>query len=167
MFQELPDFLATIKYQDIVENTNTVFQAAYKMDGPAFMYMAEHPQTAAYFNQYMAHRRKGMPEWLSVFPFEEETKLRDPSGVLFVDMGGNIGHQCAEVKAKYPNLLGRVVLQDLPHAIGMALQTPGVENTIHDIFTPQPVKGILHCSTSKTWTKYFRRQLLLYESRST
>lgn len=142
MYQELPDFLAKIKYQDITDNNDTVFQTAYKTQGPAFEHMAAHPQMAAYFNQYMAHRRKGMNTWLSVFPMEEETKGSDPNGVVFIDIGGNIGHQCAEFKAKYPNLPGRVVLQDLPHAIGMALETPGVENTIHDIFTPQPIKGI-------------------------
>jgi demethylsterigmatocystin 6-O-methyltransferase len=146
VYQELPDFLAKIKYQDITENTSTVFQEAYKMDGPAFVYMAEHPRTAAYFNQYMLHRRKGMPTWLSVFPLDKETTLKDPNGVLFVDMGGNIGHECAQLKAKYPNLPGKVILQDLPHAIGMALQTPGVENTVHDIFTPQPIKGNSTCT---------------------
>jgi hypothetical protein len=36
---------------------------------------------------------------------------------------------------------GRVVLQDLPYAVDMALKTAGVENTVHDIFTLQTVKG--------------------------
>ena len=103
--------------------------------------MAEHPQNAAYFNQYIAHRRKDMPTWLSVFPVGQEAKGTDHD-VVFVDIGGNVGHQCAEFKAKYPSLLGRIVLQDLPHAISMALQTPGVVNTVHDIFTPQPVKSM-------------------------
>lgn len=83
-----------------------------------------------------------MPTWLSVFPSEliENAKC-GAEGVLFVDMGGNIGHQCADFKARYPNVEGRVVLQDLPYAIDMALKTDGVENTVHDIFTPQTVKG--------------------------
>jgi demethylsterigmatocystin 6-O-methyltransferase len=142
MYQALPDFLAKIKYQDLVDNHNTVFQEAYKTKGTPFGYMETHPQSAAYFNKYMAHRRKGMNTWLSVFPVEEEAKDYDPNGVIFIDIGGNIGHQCAELKAKYPKLPGRVVLQDLPHAIGMALQTPGVEHNVHDIFTLQPINGI-------------------------
>ncbi|PQE03140.1 O-methyl transferase B protein [Rutstroemia sp. NJR-2017a BBW] len=56
-------------------------------------------------------------------------------------MGGSIGHQCANLKAKYPSLPGRVILQDLPHTIATALPTTGVENIAHDIFEPQPIKG--------------------------
>ena len=141
MYQELPDYLAKTGYQDITDNAKTVFQPAWKTDVPVFLWMAQHPDKAAYFNQYMAHRRKDMPTWLSVFPVEEELKGTQHD-VIFVDVGGNVGHQCAEFKTKYPQLGGRVVLQDLPHAIGMALQTPGVENTVHDILTPQPVKGM-------------------------
>jgi demethylsterigmatocystin 6-O-methyltransferase len=60
---------------------------------------------------------------------------------LFFDMGGHIGHQCANFKIKYPHMGGRVVLQDLPYAIDMALKTDGVENIVHDILTPQTVKA--------------------------
>lgn len=141
MFQELPDFLAKNGYKDITDNANTVHQAAWKTKDPLFVWMAEHPETAAHFNDYMAYRRKDMPTGLDVFPVEEEVKGTQHE-VIFVDVGGNVGHQCAVFKAKYPHLPGRVVLQDLPHAITMALQTPGVENIIYDIFTPQPVKGM-------------------------
>jgi demethylsterigmatocystin 6-O-methyltransferase len=40
-----------------------------------------------------------------------------------------------------PEVEGRVVLQDLPYAVDTALKTEGVENTVHDIFTLQTVKG--------------------------
>lgn len=165
MYQTLPDFLAKISYQDITDNANTVHQAAWKSEGPVFVWMAEHPQNADYFNQYLAHRRKDMPTWLDVFPVEQETKGAE-NGVLLVDIGGNIGHVCAEFKAKYPHLPGRVILQDLPHAIPMALQTPGVENTVYDIFTPQPVKGVSIVSNVESLADFCRRQNLLYTSRT-
>jgi hypothetical protein len=44
-------------------------------------------------------------------------------------------------QGKFPEVEGRVVLQDLPYAFNMALKSEGVENTVHDIFTPQTVKG--------------------------
>ncbi|KAL2043501.1 hypothetical protein N7G274_003808 [Stereocaulon virgatum] len=67
-------------------------------------------------------------------------------------MGGGVGHQCAQFKARFPHVPGRVILQDLPHSIDKALPTPGVENMVHDFFEPQPVKeakfyftrGVLH-----------------------
>jgi len=74
----------------------------------------------------------------------EETKgLDDPERVLYVNVGGGIGHQCAEFRNKYPasQIPGRVVLQDLPATIERALPTEGVENMAHDFFQPQPVKG--------------------------
>jgi demethylsterigmatocystin 6-O-methyltransferase len=79
----------------------------------------------------MAHRGRGRATWLSVFP---EKLIREAKcgkeGVLFVGIGGGIGRRCAEFKAKYPDVEGRVVVQALPHAIGMALKTEGVENTV-------------------------------------
>jgi demethylsterigmatocystin 6-O-methyltransferase len=113
-----------------------------------FVYFSKHPEKLVHFNEYMAARRQGMATWLSVFPSElVENAKSDKEDALFVDMGGNIGHQCADFKAKYPEVKGRVVLQDLPYAIDMALKTEGVENTVHDIFTRQTVKGIISRSS--------------------
>ena len=132
-----------MKYQDITDNTNTPHQAVRKSSLPAFLWFAENPKAGAYFNEYMSYRRKGMANWLDVYPVEQETKGWNPTDAVFVDIGGNIGHQCAELKAKYPDLPGKVVLQDLPQPINQALQTPGVLNMIYDAFDPQPVKGAL------------------------
>lgn len=144
MWADLPRFLEQTKYQDMTDNNNTCWHSAYKTDQHVFMYMAEHPEVAANFNIHMAQYLKDMSTWLSVFPVDKEVGNWKAKGdeVLFVDMGGNIGHQCAALKAKYPEIGGRVILQDLPHAIGMALETPGVENTIHDLMNQQPVKGM-------------------------
>ena len=141
MYQEMPAFLAKINYTDITDNNNTVHQAAFKTDEPVFAWFTKHPQNASYFNDYMMHRRQGMATWLDVYPVEKETKGWDPEAPIFVDIGGNIGHQCAELKAKYPKLPGQVILQDLPQPISQALQTPGVKNMVHDAFQPEPVKG--------------------------
>jgi hypothetical protein len=141
LFQAFPDFLKKNNYQDIMNNANTVHQTAWNSEGPVFTWIAQHPQNAAWFNEFMAHRRNNLATWLDVYPIEKQTKRWDPKDVVFVDIGGNTGHQCAELKAKYPNLPGRIILQDLPHAITMTLQPPSVENTIHDIVHPQPIKG--------------------------
>jgi O-methyltransferase domain len=143
MYQELPKFLAKTKYENITDNTKTVLQDAWKTDQPVFMWFPQHPEAYANFNQHMASRREAMATWLSVFPVEQETRGWDPQKPVFIDIGGGIGHQCAELKAKYPELPGRVILQDLPHCIDHALPTPGVESTVADFFQPQPVKGMI------------------------
>jgi len=81
--------------------------------------------------------------WLSVYPIETETKALNPNAplVLLVDIGGNIGHICAQFKQVFPDVPGRVILQDLPETIAAALSTPGVENVAYNFFEPQPIKG--------------------------
>lgn len=60
---------------------------------------------------------------------------------VFVDVGGSFGQQCARLKAKYPDLLGKVVCQDLPATLEHAPQIPGVEFMAQDFFKPNAVKG--------------------------
>ncbi|TVY44620.1 O-methyltransferase [Lachnellula subtilissima] len=141
-FQKLPSFLLCNGYQNITDRSNTVFQSAWKTDLPVFEWLSQHPEHFDNLNQHMAARRLQMPSWMSVFPFEREAKGWHETDPLFVDIGGGIGHQCAELKAIYPSIKGRVILQDLPHSIEQALSTPGVENMAQDFFLPQPIRGI-------------------------
>ena len=136
-----------IGYQNVEENYHTVFQDAWKTELGAFEWFDHHPNNLDYFNQYMASRREGAETWLSVYPVEAEAKTWDSEALVYVNIGGSIGHQCAEFKAKYPQLPGRVINQDLSHSIDKALRTPGVENMVHDFFQPQPIKGISHFHT--------------------
>ena len=148
VYQALPDFLAEIHYKDITDSANTVHQAAWKTDKSAFMWFAENPKNAGYFNDYMLHRRKGMTTWLDVYPVENETRGWKSDAPVFVDIGGNIGHSCAELRSKYPKLPGQIILQDLPQPISQALSTPGVENMVHDVFQPEPIKGMVSSQSS-------------------
>lgn len=89
----------------------------------------------------MGGRRQTVDQtWLAVYPVKEETKGLDPEAPLLVDIGGSIGHICAQFKQTFPDIPGRVILQDLPETVAAALPTPGVENIAHDFFTPQPIK---------------------------
>ena len=90
----------------------------------------------------MALRRGPNVSWLSAYPVEEETKDWDPTAPVYMNMGGGVGHQCAQFKERFPRAPSRVILQDLPHSIDKALPTPGVENMVHDFFESQPVKGL-------------------------
>ena len=99
------------------------------------------PESFANLNLYMAGRREHQISWLDHYKLDSSNlSLERP---LFVDIGGSIGHSCAEFKAKYPNLPGRIVLEDLPFAVEHALPTFGVENLAYDFFSgPQPIKGM-------------------------
>lgn len=90
--------------------------------------------------EWMPAQREGMASWLDAFPIVEQAKGVDPQRVVFVDIGGGIGHICAELKGRYPALPGKVLLQDRPETLAHAI--PGIEAQEHDFFTPQPIKGI-------------------------
>ena len=143
VYQEMPKFLEKIKYQNITDTNKTVWQDAWKTEEPVFIWYPKHPEMFAYFNEHMASRREAMTTWLDVYPVEQETKGWDPEAPVFVDVGGGIGHQCAELKDKYPKLPGKVFLQELPHCIDQAKPTSGVVNMVHNFFEVQPIKGMV------------------------
>lgn len=139
--QALPAFLRETEYKDPTDELHTAWQKAWRTPLPVFSWFANHPEHLAPFNDYMALRRPSDVTWLSVYPVEAEAAGRDILKPLYVEVGGGIGHQCAEFKDRHPTLPGRVILQDLPQTIEKALPTPGVENMAIDFFQEQPVKG--------------------------
>lgn len=141
-YQALPGYLKENGYRNPIDEKNTAFQVAFDTPLNSFAWFASHPENLKNFNTYMALRRKPEATWLSVYPVEKEAVNWPAEKGLYVNIGGSIGHQCAQFKEKYPNLQGRVVLQDLPHSVANALPTPGVENMAHDMFEPQPVTGM-------------------------
>ncbi|KAH7325878.1 S-adenosyl-L-methionine-dependent methyltransferase [Stachybotrys elegans] len=140
-YQALPKFMKKTGYQNPTNEVETVFQDAWNTTDHAFAWFRDRPENLRYFNDYMAFRREPTLSWLTVYPVEEEAKDWPADRPLYVNIGGGIGHQSAQFKEKYPDLAGRVVLQDLPHSIEKALPTPGVENMVHNFFEPQPIKG--------------------------
>ena len=111
------------------------------------------PQVMRDFNLWMSVQRMGQKSWLDVFPSQRFMQDETSEAPLFVDVGGGIGHQCAALKARFPNIARQVVLQDLLGAIEHAIPTDGVEPMVHDFWSEQPVKGMqLRASIGKWLT---------------
>ncbi|KAL9090484.1 MAG: hypothetical protein Q9165_005245 [Trypethelium subeluteriae] len=143
-FQELPKFLSDTKYQNPYDVMNSPFQRAFQIDEPPFLWVLKHPYHLDNANKWMSVQREGSNEWPDAFNFEAECcagSTISPETPVFVDVGGGIGHQCQLFKDRYPNIQGRVVLQDQPPMIAQALPLPGVEKSAHDFWTPEPIKG--------------------------
>jgi hypothetical protein len=130
-------------YQNPEDPLHTVCQFAWNTDQGQFEIIASRPTELRYFNDLMAYRRTASLSWLSVYPLLDQIAGWDSTKAIFVDIGGNIGHQCAHFKAKYSQVPGRVINQDLLQSIENALTTPGVENMVHDYFDPQPIRGMI------------------------
>lgn len=137
----LPEFLKKNSYQDVTNPLNTPLQLAFNTELPSWQYFKTKPEWAEDMVLVLGSRRKHALTWLSVYPLQEEAASLDPEHVLLVDVGGGSGPQCRALKDKYPNLPGRVILQDLQQMLVHAPAIEGVEKMEHDFFTPQKVKG--------------------------
>ena len=89
----------------------------------------------------MTAQRVETSNFLHIYPMGEQTRHFNGARPLLVDIGGGVGHQCRALKAAYPDIPGRVILQDLAPTLEHALSISGVETMTHDFFKPQPVKG--------------------------
>ncbi len=61
--------------------------------------------------------------------------------VLFVNVGGWRGHQCGALRKRFPELKGRVILQDMKETIEKTPQVDGVECMVQNFWEVQGVKG--------------------------
>jgi hypothetical protein len=143
----MPQFLRENKYAKMTDTAHIPWHQGHGTSDPIFRWISERPEVLRNFMGWMAGQRDGLPNFTSVVDFEAEfAKDADDSTAVFVDVGGSMGHQCVALRRAYPDLVGRVVLQDLPETIAKAATCPlpgfeGIEMLAHDFFTPQPLRG--------------------------
>ena len=95
----------------------------------------------------MAGYRQGKQSWADFYPVVDRLGKDleadvDSNAVLLVDVGGGMGHDLEELKVKHPHLPGRLILQERQEVVSqIAASSSGVEATVHDFFTAQPIKG--------------------------
>ncbi|KAL3458173.1 S-adenosyl-L-methionine-dependent methyltransferase [Aspergillus heterothallicus] len=137
----LPDFLAETGYAEPTSLKNCPFQRAFRTDQTLFEWLPQNPKHLSSLGQLMGMQRPMV--WVDHFPVLEYLGdfAASPERPLLVDVGGSFGHQSKAFRAKFPNLRGRVIVQDMPQVIAQAPHTEGVEFAAHDFFSPQPVRG--------------------------
>lgn len=137
---QLPDFLAENGFRNRPPpgQPPCVWHRSGNTDLGLYDWLGTQPEMLANFQRLMTVPRGG--DWLGAVPFAD-AGASGPGRTVFVDVGGNIGHQSARLKAAHPELAGRIVVQDLPETISKASRTDGVRFMAHDFFTPQPVEG--------------------------
>lgn len=137
----LPDFLVKNKYQDITSSVNTPLQQAFNTDQPAFVWAQTKPDLFVHFNKFMEAEQRGMRRWFDVFPIEEKSKDLSPDQALFVDVGGNIGHQSVALKKRLPDIKNDIIVEDMEIVISCVIPCEGVKTVVFDFFQPQVVRG--------------------------
>lgn len=122
------------------------FQLAYNTKEHYFDWLKKNPEAQESFNAVMTTSQRFRGEdWFEVFPVTEKLKLNASASerALLVDIGGGVGHDLIAFRNRFPELTGKLILQDLPQVID-AIREPlpdGVIAVGHDMFKPQPIQG--------------------------
>lgn len=137
----IPSFLARTSYANPTDALHTPFQDAMDTELTYFDWIKARPVDHEMFNRTMALNQawRGV-SWFEYFPVA--SKLSSSSEeTLLVDVGGGVGIDILAFQKAFPDLKGKLVLQDLPSVVD-GLQLPqGVKAQGHDFFSPQPVKN--------------------------
>ncbi|MCJ1292419.1 hypothetical protein MMC34_003969 [Xylographa carneopallida] len=144
----LPDYLASTGFK-AVDSVPGPFEHAlgpnaYGEHG-MFEWLLSDPPMLTNWNAFMSGRRAHRKQWYEMFPADEiilEGASSDDNATLLVDIGGGEGQDAEAFRAKFSDVPGRVILQDLPEVINkIGKLDHRVVRMEHDFFMPQPVKG--------------------------
>ena len=94
---------------------------------------------------YVANFNEGHKDWFDFYPVNARLNSdaeTESSAVMMVDVGGGWGSQAIGLKKKFPQLLGRFIVQDLMSLPPESDREPGIEYVSHDFFKEQPIKGM-------------------------
>ncbi|KAF2019189.1 S-adenosyl-L-methionine-dependent methyltransferase [Aaosphaeria arxii CBS 175.79] len=139
----MPEYFEANGYKNPNDSGDTPFSFGERCPGETYFDFLAKPENARLshaFNQTMTMQR-GDPNapFPDGYPAQDRLKIDDPERVLFVDVGGGIGHQVQKFHEKYPSLSGKLALEDLPQVLEKANDLPSDFIKVgHDFFTPQP-----------------------------
>lgn len=135
-----PAFIALNEVLGRPEAERTAFKVGQHSDQDFYTWMETHPVQQGAFHRFMEAQFAMLPTWLDAVSFDAEVAQgASPEEVVFVDVGGGNGSQCAALKKAFPELKGRIILQDRPAVLEKALKVDGMELMAHDFLTEQPV----------------------------
>ncbi|PYH84606.1 o-methyltransferase [Aspergillus uvarum CBS 121591] len=144
----LPAHLKATNYMLPNDGTKCAFQRGFNTSLHFFDFLKEHPQHASEFNNHMSVYHQGRPSWMDLGFYPVHTLVQEatvsPDEVLLVDIAGGIGHDLSEFHRKWPELPGRLIVQELPEVVSQARElnlNPKIELMEHDFFEEQIVKG--------------------------
>lgn len=125
---------------------DTPLAAYFKKPGYGFFdYLRDHPSVQKLFISAMHAQAHTQSILCSVYDYEARLPPvgDDPSAVAIVDVGGSQGELLLDLRARYPQMKGRMIVLDQKSTLQSLLQEPpvGIELVVHDIFTELPVKG--------------------------
>ncbi|KAF2235852.1 S-adenosyl-L-methionine-dependent methyltransferase [Viridothelium virens] len=146
-YHVMPEFFKKNGYKCPTTGTDTPFQYLHNTEEPAYVYWSKQPGVIENFNTFMGGLygtplRLPWQDWFPVNRVVFDGYQEHVSDVSFVDVGGGLGHECQTLLKKFPNVKGRIVLEDLPHVIDDVKELdPRIETFPMDFLKGQPIKG--------------------------
>ncbi|OBT79870.1 hypothetical protein VF21_01571 [Pseudogymnoascus sp. 05NY08] len=142
----LPEYFKTHAPEDLYDLKKSPIAYSVGKEGLSYYEVLNLDVTTRnIWNKAMQVADKAMPI-LGMFPFADlkEQVEREPERAFVVDMAGGRGQALLAIQEECPGGFGgKLILQDLPIVIDSLTpeEIPNIEPTVHDIFTPQPVKN--------------------------
>ena len=144
-YMALPGFLESSGYQNPQSLRDCAFQRGHGTEATCLDRLQSHPSAdLEHFNEAV-NQQQEEGSWLSFYPLRTRFTLGFnlfEHEVLLVDMRGGRGQECQAIRARHAILPGRMVLQDSAEKVARALPVEGMDVMVHDIFRPQPIRGI-------------------------
>lgn len=142
---KLFDFLEKNEYKCPEDAYDSPWQFAYNTNDHYWDWLQKNPETQQAFNSVMTGAQEHRSEdWFDLYPVAENLDVsHSPDRALLVDIGGGVGHDLVVFKKRFPELPGKLILQDLPQVID-DIKTPlpdGITAMKHNFFDAQPVRG--------------------------
>jgi demethylsterigmatocystin 6-O-methyltransferase len=138
----MPRWLKERKYLNMDNTKDLPFHMALHTDLAPFDYLKSDPLQMKALGHVMV--LDATHSWTSTYPVEKELQgfnASDGSAVL-VDIGGGFGQHSVLFKDKFPQIEGRIVVQDLPSTLKHLPAKPaGIDFEEYDFFTPQPIRS--------------------------
>jgi hypothetical protein len=140
-FLHFPTYFASTNYAEPTSQSTGPYAQVFNQT--YWARLTSTPKLKMDLDNYMAAHKKGGSSLVDLLPHSRLVEGYNPafSPTLLVDIGGGVGHQCKDLKARYPSLPGEVVVQDLQCA--KDLELAGIRGMAYDFFEAQPVRGKL------------------------
>ncbi|KAL4894331.1 S-adenosyl-L-methionine-dependent methyltransferase [Aspergillus ambiguus] len=140
---KLFDYLELNGYKNPEDAYDAPFQLAYNTKSHYFEWLSHNPTKQEVFNSVMTQSQQYRgADWFKIYPVQEKLRV-SPDRVLLVDIGGGVGHDITAFKKQFPDLPGKLVLQDLPQVINSIREplSEGITAIGYNMFEPQPISG--------------------------
>ncbi|PMD35786.1 S-adenosyl-L-methionine-dependent methyltransferase [Hyaloscypha variabilis F] len=142
---KLGAYLETHNLRSPTDHHDTPLQYALKTPHDLWGYLKEEPSRAKMFNESMRSSAIVGAAGVPPFPFATELKCKSEDEVVIVDVGGGKGQALESIRKSFPELKGRMVVQDLPEVTKDTIESahlpPSIETMPIDFFKPQPIHG--------------------------